>query len=805
MKRAYYIAEIKDFIVQSDNEILGELSRNNQFDLTDLQRNTWLQEIDILNRALQNWTAGTIIFEYTIPRIGSRVDVVLLINSAAYLIEFKCGESSYQSYAIDQVMDYALDLKNFHKASHNIQLIPILVSTNAPNVNNSFDVYEDNIAKPILCNKTNLREELLKIPAVLSYFSIDAKEWINSQYMPTPTIIEAAQALYNKHDVKEISRSDASAENLSITSAAIDRIIEDSKINKKKSICFITGVPGAGKTLAGLNIACSRHKFEKEEHAVFLSGNGPLVDVLQEALARDDKDRNGIKKSDALRKSKSFIQIIHHFRDDAISTEKAPIEKVAIFDEAQRAWNKHQTSKFMQTKKGVPDFDMSEPEFLISIMDRHEDWAVIVCLVGGGQEINTGEAGIIEWFIALKEKYADWNVYLSNNIKDSEYHSSGNLVNKIQGINYKFVGGLHLGVSLRSFRSEKLAGFVKSLLDVDIEKAKEIYGEIKEHYPLVITRDLQKAKTWVKSKARGTERYGMTASSGAKRLRTDGIWVQSKVDAVNWFLNGKDDIRSSYFMEETATEFDIQGLELDYTVVAWDANYRFDGQNFTYHNFTGAKWQNVNSESDRKYLKNTYRVLLTRARQGLVIYLPKGDQGDLTRPPKYYDNTYRYLRNIGIESLDDSEIDLSYDQPINKESIVKPNKPIVDPPKNTKRQTINIVDDIVAINGNSMANKKVGKIAQEDLVKLLESNKVPGDVINHMQTLRYSEQCFGCKFAVLKRVDDKAQAKTLSFDANGYRRYYNFVIKIRSQYYLLTSQWYDYSKNKLIAFINRYQ
>jgi len=474
--------------------------------------------------------------------------------------------------------------------------------------------------------------------------SIDPQEWMNSVYQPTPTIIEAAQALYYGHNVEEISRSDAGAQNLAITATAIDEIIENSKRNNRKSICFITGVPGAGKTLAGLNIACNRHKFEEEEHAVFLSGNGPLVDVLQEALARDDISKTGKKKSEALRKAKSFIQIIHHFRDDALKTEKAPLEKVAIFDEAQRAWNREQTSKFMQTKKGVTDFSMSEPEFLISIMDRHEDWATIICLVGGGQEINDGEAGLIDWFDALKNKYNDWDIYLSNNITDTEYVRDSNLEDMISGLNYQFVEGLHLAVSLRSFRSERVAEFVKAVLDIEPEKARDIYKELSKNYPIKLTRDLNQAKEWIKQTARGSERYGLIASSGGRRLRANGIWVQSKIDAVNWFLNGKDDVRASYYLEDTATEFDIQGLELDYTIVAWDANLRYENGRWGYYNFNGSKWQNVHNEFNKIYLKNAYRVLMTRARQGLIIYIPEGDDSDDTRKKKFYDNTYDYLR-----------------------------------------------------------------------------------------------------------------------------------------------------------------
>lgn len=387
--------------------------------------------------------------------------------------------------------------------------------------------------------------------------------------MPTPTIIEAAQALYMGHNVEDISRNDASAKNLNQTTKAINEIIDYSKDNNKKSICFITGVPGAGKTLAGLNIAIERQKVDEDEHAVFLSGNGPLVDVLQEALCRDDAKRNGNKKADAMRKAKEFIQIIHHFRDDAISVNSPPVERVTIFDEAQRAWDEPNLSDFMKRKKGVLDFNLSEPEFLISILNRHEGWATIVCLIGGGQEINKGEsAGIAGWFDSLKNNYPDWNVYISDKITDEEYAKDNDFIEMTKGLNVHIVEGLHLAVSLRSFRSENVSAFVKALLDVDKETVRTLYQQFKNDYPICITRDLQKAKQWVKDKAKGTQRYGLTASSGAKRLRKYGVWVQNKIDAPVWFLNDKDDVRSSYYLEETATEFDIQGLELDWTIVS---------------------------------------------------------------------------------------------------------------------------------------------------------------------------------------------------------------------------------------------
>lgn len=651
IQRAYYSDTLTDFLAKSKLEIFGELCSNDQFSAEDLQKNTWKTEIDILKEQLITFKDGHIILEYTIPRIGNRIDGVFIYKGILFLFEFKVGSNIYLNHDIEQVIDYALDLNSFHKESHNKLLVPILICTEASNKDFSISLMKDNILNPLYCNKNNIANCINNVIENFTQSEFSPYDWINSIYMPTPTIIEAAKVLYHGHNVEEISRNDASAINLTRTTKAISDIIDFTKQNNKKSICFITGVPGAGKTLAGLNIAIDRQRVAEDEHAIFLSGNGPLVEVLQESLARDDSTRNSTKKAEAMRKAKEFIQIIHHFRDDAISTTLAPIEKVAIFDEAQRAWDETNLTNFMKRKKGVFDFDMSEPEFLINIMNRHSDWSTIICLIGGGQEINTGEAGLIEWFDSLRNKFSNWDVYVSDKISDHEYTRGKSLNTLIQGLNCKIVKDLHLSVSLRSFRSENVAGFVKDVLDVNVENAKQLLTQFKNDYPIYITRDLDKAKTWIINQAKGSERYGMIASSGAKRLRSYGVWVQNKIDAPTWFLNGKDDVRSSYFLEETATEFDIQGLELDWSILCWDANLRFNNGKFEYYNFIGSKWQNINKLENILYLKNAYRVLMTRARQGFVIFVPEGNLKDRTRLPKYYDGIYSYLVSLGINIL----------------------------------------------------------------------------------------------------------------------------------------------------------
>lgn len=650
MKREYYSNSLSSFLASEPENILGQLLINDEFETTDLQKNAWRSEISILQVELSGFTEGEIAFEYTIPRIGHRIDVVCIISGVIFLLEYKVGDREYKKSTENQVMDYALDLKYFHEASSNRYIVPISIPTEAPNIENHLSVMEDRICEVLCCNRENIGATIASVLEQIHDEPLSMNTWLNSRYAPTPTIIEAAQAMYRNHSVDDIKRSDAA--NLTETTDAIGRIIDKCKEQHRKAICFVTGVPGAGKTLAGLNIANSRHQFESDEHAVFLSGNGPLVDVLQEALARDRVAREGITKNEASRQTKAFIQIIHKFRDEALTTENPPVEKVAIFDEAQRAWDEHSLTDFMKRKKDIPDFNLSEPEFLIEIMDRHQDWATIVCLIGGGQEIYKGEAGIGDWFRALWSR-SNWDIYLSDKMTDVEYVGTSSIEQLLHGRTYSVEPSLHLGVSLRSFRSDKLASFTKALLDNRPEEATEIYKDLCREYPIYLTRDFERAKAWVKTKARGTERYGLLASSEGKRLRGEGIWVPSKINHVAWFLNGKDNVDSSYYLEVVASEFKVQGLELDYTILAWDADLRRSNGNFDFFRFRGTSWNHINIEQRQKYLKNAYRVLLTRARQGLIIYVSKGADRDEdpTRDKALYDEIFYYLTTCGIQEL----------------------------------------------------------------------------------------------------------------------------------------------------------
>ena len=659
MNRAYYSKSIADFLADDPDLILGQLARQSEFAVEQSQRNAWVAQIEGLKQVLTEHS-GSIYFEYVIPRMGKRVDVVLIIGAAIFVIEYKVGEDHYSLHATDQVTDYALDLKNFHESSHDRYIAPILVATHAPAVPVKVVLtpHKDKLFSPIRSNGQSLGEIIREIQDSLDETSaIDGTDWEQGRYRPTPTIIEAATALYSGHAVAEISRSDAGGAELHRTTQTIGDLIADARAHHYKAVCFVTGVPGAGKTLIGLNVATKHFDKENDMYSVFLSGNGPLVKILQEALARDKVAREKsagrtMKKGVARSEVKLFIQNVHHYRDECLRDPKPPVDHVALFDEAQRAWNLEQTSKFMRTKKGQNDFHQSEPEFLLSCIDRHPDWGVVVCLVGGGQEINTGEAGIGEWIAAVNRSFPNWRVYISDRLRDAEFGAGKVLKNLESHDHVHYDSRLHLSVSMRSYRAEHVSQLVKQVLDLDEEGARSTLRDISGRYPIVITRDLDKAKLWLRQKARGSERYGIVVSSQANRLKPLAIDVRLKPDPIHWFLADKNDVRSSYYLEDVSTEFDIQGLELDWVCVTWDADFRHSGGGWAHHSFRGNRWQRINKSERQTYLKNAYRVLLTRARQGMVIVVPQGNPADPTRDPSFYDPTFEYLKGLDFEVLD---------------------------------------------------------------------------------------------------------------------------------------------------------
>lgn len=716
--RCLYYAKIADFVATPAAEIFGSICNNYHGDALTSTRDAWMEEIQILKRELSSFsnTDGKIIFEYDIPRLGKRIDVVLLLKGIIFCLEFKVGESTVLQADIEQVLDYALDLKNFHLFSQNCTIVPVLIPTKHTknNYNLQKSVYEDSVLNPLICGFNGIAQ-LVNLVVNL-YSSSDAcsidDNWVISPYSPTPTIVEAAKALYENHSVEDITRHEADKVMTDRTISYIMNIIRRSKTNCEKNICFVTGVPGAGKTLVGLDVAVKQSLKNGEEEvsddgAVYLSGNGPLVAVLTEALARNNYEKcrekgEPKKKSDSRREVSKFIQIIHRYRDNMLAKIKNPVENgileidpqkavklkdtgygevehVAIFDEAQRAWTHSRLANYLKrggtygNKLKVPNFPVSEAAFLIWSLDQREDWATIVCLVGGGQEINTGEAGISEWINALNEHFPHWNIHISNKLIEPEYAEGK--VNELlsKNKNVTFSEELHLAVSLRSFRAEKLSEFVHALLSIDKEKAKSLLPEILQQYPIVLTRDMDKARRWLRSKSRGSQRTGVLVSKAAARFKPQAVHVlsQEEENTVHWFLEDIQDSRSSNYLEDAATEIQVQGLELDYTCVLWDADVRFQDGNWHFYTFNGKKdWneqlpKTQNKRELIKYMLNAYRVLLTRARMGMVICVPNGNPNilyendnthqsfweDPTRQPSFYDGTYSYFKSLGIPEI----------------------------------------------------------------------------------------------------------------------------------------------------------
>ena len=709
MPRCLFNSTLYSFLEKDPQSILGGLGINYHGDILTTTNEAWAGEIAVMQDVLQAWKdePGQIIFEYDIPRLGKRIDVVLILRGIIFCLEFKVGQKDALQADIEQVLDYALDLKNFHLLSQDRIIVPILVPTNHKSSSTEFhaSVYNDSIYNPLITGSSGLQRLIADILIHAGAIEPDetlGEKWIISPYSPTPTIIEAARALYENHSVEDITRHEADKVSTDATIAYILDVIKHSKENKEKSICFVTGVPGAGKTLVGLDVAVKQSyqdgdKIVEDDGAVYLSGNGPLVAVLTEALAVDNhnkcQERNEKKNlSDSRREVGKLIQIIHRYRDNMLAKIKNPVENgvleidpekamklansgygevehVAIFDEAQRSWTHKRLADYLRrggtygNKLKVQNFPFSEAAFLIWSLDQREDWATIVCLVGGGQEINTGEAGISEWIAALNDRFPHWNVFISNKLTEPEYAEGRVNILLKDNKRVTYSDSLHLGVSLRSFRAEKLSAFVHSLLSFN-PNAADIYKEIMDRYPIVLTRNMDMARKWLRDQVRGSQRAGVLVSKTAARFKplAVDILAQGDENAVHWFLEDKNDIRSSNYLEDAATEIQVQGLELDYTCVLWDADMRCESNRWRYYAFNGkTAWREEsgatdNSKERQKYMLNAYRVLLTRARMGMVICVPTGNGNftvngfpeDSTRLPEFYNGTYEYLKSLGL-------------------------------------------------------------------------------------------------------------------------------------------------------------
>lgn len=681
MKQAYYCATFASFLKTGNEEIIGYLNLGNtqyvnQWTITTT---SWSEAIPTLKKSFEeliivNPDAASwhVLLEYEIPRLASRIDVVIIANDIIFVIEYKLDRDKYLLADQRQAEDYALDLRDFHLESNNRLIVPILLAPKAKTVFQEVHLSNDNCVVSCLnVNAESLAKILHKAYSKFhndSITKIDAEKWEQSKYQPTPTIVQAAKALFAGQKVENITKY--GAENLSKTSKELIKIIDQARKKNKKIICFVTGVPGAGKTLVGLDIVHEREKFGGDNfNAAYFSGNGPLITVLREALARDHFERQKDlyksgkidkrpKRRDSNHEVKTKIQNLHLFIKDGIRTKTPPTERIVVFDEAQRCWNAvHFRNKSRQNRNRERSpfkiEEKSEAELLFEFMSRHDGWSVIIALVGSGQEINTGEGGIVEWGKAIESKYTNWEVYISPQLLLGDSSTADQKIfNSIpEGAKVVLNRYLHLSTSQRSFRASNLNTWVNAILGNRPIEAFEIANQILSSYPLYITRSIDTAKEWLKQKRVGTKRIGLIASSGGLRLRPYAINVREVIDEAIWFLNSEEDIRSSQYLEIIATEYKVQGLELDWAGICWDADLRREENEWGYNSFSGTKWHQVNNIYEQQFLLNTYRVLLTRAREGMIVFVPKGDNKDYTRLVNYYDPIFKYLKQCGLEEI----------------------------------------------------------------------------------------------------------------------------------------------------------
>lgn len=671
-----YNASVPEFLNGDVDRIVGLLARavadtgiTSQY---SRQISVWKDQVVLLKDSidrlsaeradtLENWH---IALEYELPRRQKRPDAIIIANDRILVIEFKFGMERYEAAARWQVDDYALNLRDFHAASHGRHIVPILCAVDAP-VDASVAHQSDGgmVAPTQLANGQTLwmvmqRASANGLPPAALAFPIDPVAWLASPYRPTLTIIEAAERLYGNHSVREISHN--YAENLDKTTDMLAGVILHAKRYKKRVICFVTGVPGAGKTLTGLNVVHDPAVRSKQgPSGIFLSGNGPLVKVVREALVINQQ-RAGRRRKDAEHEVSTFIQNVHQFlRYHREHPTAVPHEHVVVFDEAQRAWNREQ----MRRKQGV---DRSESAELLEVMERPTDWSVIVALVGGGQEIFLGEAGLEEWGNAIQDANADWTVVASPEVVRGGESVAGHRLFADEPASDLVIQPeplAHLSVSVRSHRAQQLTEWVNELLELDVNLAIDHFPAPRE-FPLVMTRDLEAARKWLRARTGGdpAKRCGLVATSEDQRFRAHGL--ENSTDFrmgysfEKWFLAPLEDVRSSFALEVSASEFECQGLELDWVGVCWggDLTPKAEGTCWEYRKFRGGGWQSCRSIIEQVYIRNRYRVLLTRARAGMVIWVPPGSPTDPTRDPARFERVYQLLKNAGVPDLATMEV-----------------------------------------------------------------------------------------------------------------------------------------------------
>lgn len=663
---SFYRSTVAEFLALSEEQILARLSvayagygYTSQY--TD-QTLTWDRDIRSLRACLQECihSEGTaadwgLLLEFSIPRKESRIDAVLLVDGEIVIIEAKSGAALWQ--AKRQLEEYSLLLHYFHKGSDRRRIVPIIVSPEASDPElDSLSQHE--MFPQLACywvNKvlTTTWQSLSKVLiAVASRMTepIEMETWDDSPYHPVPSIIEAAIALSSGLSIREIAHCEASEHEIGMVRQTIQSYVDAARENSQHIICFLTGVPGSGKTLVGLSLA---HSHENQANSIhFMSGNGPLVKVLQHLFTQEART-HGSDATNARIRARTLIENVHVFaRYHMEDNLHAASNHAIIFDEAQRAWNRTQNKKKFNR-------DYSEPEMLLSIMERHPDWAAVVALVGGGQEINDGEAGLEEWGRALAQSSRRWVIYASPEVVEGGPSTAGHRLfeQRKNRIEINTSSALHLRTSNRSLRAEKLAMWVNHVVDGDANGAQSLH--IAERFPIFLSRDLKQTRAFLREQSIGPTRYGLVGSSAAARLRAEGLEPSATFHAdypwEHWYLAGEGDLRSSFQCEVFATEFEIQGLELDWIGLCWGGDFMWDDirgwKLRVLRPGSNSRWLEIKRPDKRIFRRNAYRVLLTRARQGMVIFVPGGDPTDPTTNPEEFDSTAGFLLNCGITPL----------------------------------------------------------------------------------------------------------------------------------------------------------
>ena len=666
---AYVDYSLLEFLDTADDQLLAELHRAYASDgfvsQYTSQTTAWESTLDPLKEGLRfalevcneasDWR---VLLELPLYRLRRRVDLLIVTGQAIVVIELKVGETQFHSTDRRQVEEYALDLRDFHEHSQRVPILPVLWCTDATSRAPTVPSLTTGVAEVVEIGLGQFSTFLAQFSDKIA--SLDRtvpRDWNYGAYRPVPSVIDAATTLFSGHGVEEIAQADAA--NLAQAAGKIVALIERARNDKRRALIFLTGVPGSGKTLAGLQVvhqAVSGNARPGE--VVYLSGNTPLVTVLREALTGDEYERRQragekVKKGSIRSSMRARIQHIMDFLKEYLTDplERPPHERVIVFDEAQRAWN----AAYGKQKFGRSE---SEPRILLDIMGRHSDWCVIVGLIGGGQEINSGENGMAEWGDALRSLppalRSEWQVFGPPGMADGNQASAYLGLGDLAGMATNEEQDLTLNVPLRSFRSPLVADWVSAVLDDKQKEAAELMSEIGD-FPIQLTRDQSQAMNWLRRQGRGERRFGLVASSTASRLRAYGLGTSlNATDGNNiacWYLNPPGDVRSSYALEVTANEYTTQGLELDFVGLCWGGDLTISPGGWETRRFAGTSWTRANGDR-RRFILNSYRVLLTRAREGLVIWVPPGDQSDPTRDPELYDRTADYLVACGVRTLD---------------------------------------------------------------------------------------------------------------------------------------------------------